>query len=61
MCGFSFGEAIFSGFPGGKSGLRCLGLIELKALIEDLPVMGEADMFISNQTHTVSTAIVIIK
>ena len=48
MCGFSFGEAIFSGFTGGKSGLRCLGLIELKALIEDLPVMGEADMFISN-------------
>ena len=29
--------------------------IKLKALKEDLPVMGEADLFISNQTHTVST------
>ena len=35
--------------------------IKLKALTEDLPVMGEVDVFISTQTHTVSTTTVIIK
>lgn len=54
--GFHLGKPFSLDFQGVS-----LGLIELKALIEDLPVMGEADMFISNQTHTVSTAIVIIK
>ncbi|KAK3745369.1 hypothetical protein QZH41_001398 [Actinostola sp. cb2023] len=35
--------------------------VKLKALKEDLPVIGEADVIIENQTRTVYTTIVIIK